>query len=96
MNARTLTITIALLFSAGCVAQVGQPEEKTGTIRSTLGNEPEEKDPSPGDPGGENATDNTAADPGNNSTSEDNQGPQPLPWNTTSSTTPSAGTEAKK
>jgi hypothetical protein len=96
MNARTIIITLALLSlgAVGCVAQVGQPEEKTGTTRSTLGKGESADDPPPGDPG-EQSTDTKASDPGNNSTSGDNQGPQPLPW-TASESSPSGGTEQKK
>ena len=97
MNARIATIIAALLFAAGCVAQVGQPEEKTGTVRSTLGNgDPGDPPPDPGGGGGDQSGgDKSTSDPGNNSTSGDNQGPQPLPW-TTTSTSGTGGTQQKK
>lgn len=103
MNARIITVFLrttaavaALLLAAGCVAQVGQPEEKTGTIRSTLGNgDPGDPPPDPGTGGDQSAGDKNTSDPGNNSTSGDNQGPQPLPW-TTTGTSPSGNSEQKK
>jgi hypothetical protein len=97
MNVRTFATIAALLagaFLTGCVAQVGQPEEKTGTSKTSLDKDPPaDPPPDPGNPS--NTDDKNASDPGNNSTSGDNQGPQPLPW-AASDTAPSSGSEQKK
>lgn len=78
--ATPITIIVLALGGAslaGCVAQVGQGEERTGTARSSLdpsnGGDPGTPDPGQGDPG------NTVGST-DNPTSGDNQGPQPLPW----------------
>lgn len=99
MKLQTIITIIAFVGGAcltGCVAQVGQGDDRTGTTRSSLGNDPDDNGGDPqGDP--ENTTGGKhASDPGNNSTSGDNQGPQPLPWTTTGTAGPSGGTEEKK
>ena len=92
MKLRTLTTLIALVGGAclvGCVAEVGQGDDRTGTSRSSLGNDPD-PDPDPGDTPGKGAS-----DPGN-STTDDNHGPRPVPWTAGGSSGTSGGTEQKK
>ena len=94
MKLRTLFTIIALVGGAcltGCVAQVGQGDDRTGTARSSLGNEGEPQE-EPGDTNGQNQ----ASDPSSDSTIGDNQGPQPLPWTATGGSGPSGGAEEKK
>jgi hypothetical protein len=110
MKLGVITTIIALAAATGCVAQVGQPDEKTGTARSSLGDGLNAGggddqgggggDPGGGNPGGGGGDQNTNGDnntsgSGDNPKSGDNQGPQPVPWDTTSSSSPS-GSQQKK
>ena len=111
MKLGVFTTIIALAAATGCVAQVGQPDEKTGTAQSSLGDGLNSNgggdqgggggggggDQGGGGGGGDQNTNGTktTSQPGDNPTSGDNQGPQPLPWDTTSASTPS-GSQQKK
>ncbi len=97
MKLRTVITIIALVGGAcltGCVAQVGQGDERTGTARTSLGNDPDDKGDPEQDPK-ESTGKKSASDPTNSTTSGDNQGPQPLPWTATGGSAPSGGTEKK-
>ncbi len=99
--------TIIALAAVGCVAQVGQPDDnKTGTVRTSLGDGLNSGGGDQGGGGGGSGGNNGGdpgdpGDPGNTGgdrstpTSGDNQGPQPLPWDT-SNASPSGGTQNKK
>ena len=76
------------------VAQVGQGDDRTGTSRASLGNDPDDKEDPEQDPKGTTGTGHS--DPGDNPTSGDNQGPQPVPWAGGGSSGTSGGSEQKK